>query len=273
MQSIKINTGKCCVPSTPFYSTIPIIIENDTIVKNVSYSTCREQIMMFFGQYVGIASKLNSKNPCAHTPMPDLRKARFLIFGSIFKQKEINNTLAIINSLEKEVGITERTTAKLVVRENDIKELPAGVLFEGSIRWFRSTQTMSLYFLILRFCMRDHARIEEKNIKTYEELIKYATAAASLHLVPGMSYGGSLLEEDKTYIKETGPYWVVLMKNINMIFPVRHWATRFNSARITTNKNPAKYEGIFRLIAGTSKHKDAEKFKPFFAAVKKENNK
>jgi len=212
---------------------------------------CREQVASNFIRAI-LNNKINKNT---------LTKARILLFvvpTAKLTTAYFKKVLVPIHLIENECNMP-KTTVKLV-KYKDSKF----VMFEGSIKWYRSSQTMSLWHLLIRFCTNYDSHI--LNVKTLKKLYEVVN---TFKKHPGTN-GSDWILEDKGSMKESIHLWIPLMKNLNEIFPpTDKWTTRYSTAKQLTKVKPGAYrhsmatEGIYTLGVNMSQHRYANKLSQF----------
>ncbi len=231
------------------YMAFPIVISSLGNIDKISpVYKCREQIITNFTSRVMMT---NSNTPMIKV----LDKARIIVFAlqkSDVTTKRLSNILKPIRMLEEEVGFPRTTVKHLVSKKYPARNI---LMFEGSNKWYRSSQTMSLWLLLIRTCLRSYKIL---NSSTYEEMVKRGKALPSGATSNGMEWA----KEDQRSIAKSIHIWSPMLKNINKVFPFqRPWKERFDKRKVHKNANNTKTylnscsnEGIFYFGKGISQH-------------------
>lgn len=240
-----------CIPTT--------ISKAGTVTEITGIHICREEVIRYFQ-----LATTNNREGFKKT----LDKARVLVFSLAAKDitpDNLKKVLKPIQILENEVGLP---LTKVVL----VNSACSGktIMFEGSIKWFRSSHTMSLWLLILRVCLRAPNLLQGNSFK------KVIRSTKSLR-EPVSSSGVNFAAEDEGYIKATIHTWIPLMRNLDKIFP-KHvkWENRYDADKTLKRKSrnvylhSTKSEGIYMLTRGESQHIGANIFNKIIKASEKD---
>ena len=230
------------------YMSFPIEFTNTGNVKAItSKFMCREQLIGAFMVEIRSERKKIKKN---------LDKARIIVFNlPDVTDDNLKKVIKPLNVIEKEMGLPKTRIIHVVTNENQ-----NDLMFEGSIKWYRSSHTMSLWLMILRVCLRNPDILYGETFKDILKKVKKFPVYCGTN-------GEDFELEDRGYIHDTIHVWIPLMKNINKIFSFRtSWKTRYTADKIYTSPNheytPAvQYDGIYSLVTNKSKHDNVDKFR------------
>jgi hypothetical protein len=244
---------------------IPIkFSSNGDILETTTAYKCREQICDEFIDALLYPTKSNKIDASKV-----LNKARLIVYKLSdyeISNKHLKQVLKPIRLLEKECKLPRTQIKKLTCNWQDGNY----IMFEGSNKWYRSSHTMSLWHLLIRFGMLFPGNLEVNNFAELKKLIK------TFPEHPGTS-GCHWFEEDQGSMRETIDIWVPLMTNLNKVFPPgEKWTTRYNNKKqhikpTLDSKNNGDYgylracyrEGILMLAKGESLHKHSTSLKQF----------
>ena len=260
MKSIYIN-GNLGNINLYRHMAFPTAISSLGNINSISCAyKCREQVISEFGKYM---TNLQRRRKLRKV----LNKSRIIVFALKNSDMEVANlekVLKTINIIEDEIGMSKTSIIHVVSKKNKKNML----MFEGSKKWYRSSQTMSLWLMLIRICLRDPSSFYGKNFK---DLVKIAKVFPKYKGSSGIHWA----EEDRGYIHETIHTWIPLMKNINKIFPFqRRLKDRYNNIKVLKLSKKGKYlnkcyvEGIHKFATGITQSKDYDKFKE----IMKENS-
>jgi len=162
------------------------------------------------------------------------------------KDKQISESLKIVNYLEKKHGWLLTKVSKVNVTEhklrnshgNNVGENINMYMIVGSNKWLRSPHTLSLYMLLLRAGTREF----KGNFKTHEEFISGVKAFAS---------SNKSKFNDAKYIGGTCDMWDIILKNHGKLFKNKTINRLYNSKHLVNECNGFN-EGIQRLCTGYS---------------------
>lgn len=266
MREIKYKSNYGSYMSREFYMTIPYEFDDEgTITNAINHSICREQVCKYFANTLIAETKKDSK-PLTKS----LTKARFLIMGlkgERATKTALTSTLKILHSFEKMLGFpTTKVTSVRVIGSDGVKLASKAYMFEGSAKWYRSSYTMSLYHLILRFTLRDTnlLRNYKQEVKDIESFLEFAKNEKELKKCSKVvTSGTNFTREDRKYVLLTSEYWIPLMKNLDTIFNQRRpWKTRYDSKKVLKRTGPYRTsicgQGIHALSAGRAKHVNSD---------------
>jgi len=234
---------------------IPIKLEkNGDVSEWTNCYYCREQIISEF------TNLLTARKEHSAKIIKTLDKARLLVFNlkdSDMKEDSIKKVLTTIGVIEKKVGMP-RTIVKRVINKEILSYNI--LMFEGSIKWYRSSHTMSLWLLLIRLCLRDPNMFYGE---TFSELCEIAKTFPKGPESNGINW----VAEDKGYCRSTIHAWIPLMSNVNSIFPPKvRWTSRYDINKVHEAKPGNAYvtqpyvEGIHKLATGDSLHVGQKKF-------------
>jgi len=260
LKSIYIN-GDLGNISLYRYMAFPTVISSRGNINGISsVYKCREQIIRNFTMCL-----TNLHHRIALKKVLD--KSRIIVFGlkkSDITSSNLKKVLTSINIIEDEIGMSRTTIIRVISKKFKNRHM---IMFEGSNKWYRSSQTMSLWLMLIRICLRDFSFYG----KTFKDLTKIAKTFPKYNGSSGIYWA----KEDKGYIRETIHTWIPMMKNINKIFPFqRHLKNRYNNRKVLNHPGKGKYlnqcytEGIYKFALGTTQSKDYNKFKE----IMKENS-
>lgn len=253
--------------TSKFCTTIPYKFDEDgNIINSTARTVCREQAIGYFSTQI--------KNGGTKGDLvKSLNKARVVIMGITgppASKISLQTALKVIHSLEDKLGYP-RTSVKYVnvMRPNGNGLSSTAYMFEGCIKWYRSSHTMSLYHLILRFLLRDSLLIRKSvvDVHDFDSFLQFVNTAEELKKSKDcMTSGASFAIEDRKYVLLTAKYWLPLMQNLDSIYsPKVPWVKRFDAKKVLIKNGhylpSINNEGIFNLVDGKAHHKSANIFK------------
>ena len=255
-------TKSCKMPICSEFMAIPIkFASNGDVLETTIAYKCREQICDGFVDALLYPTKSNKIDASKV-----LNKARLILYklsDHEVSSNHLKQVLKPIRLLEKECKLPRTQIKKLTCNWQDGNY----IMFEGSNKWYRSSHTMSLWHLLIRFGMLFPGNLEVNNFIELKKLIK------TFPYHPNTS-GQSWFHEDKGSMKESVDIWVPLMANLNKIFlPSERWITRYNNEKQHIKPEPDSQnyvylrmcyrEGILVLARGESQHKYSSRLKRF----------
>lgn len=261
----------CTFSETYSYALgVPINFTTDgTITALTNATTCRELAIGYFSSFLLKKMPTTKKGRAVRQRKiaQATEKARVIFYGlnnAQAKDLEGGKTLSVLHLLEEKISMPKTRVVRI---ESADASRSNKFMFIGNNRWFRSSHTMSLWFLLIRLALRS----KTFRATDWDELKK------KLKKFPKEGHGGSnTLKRDQYYTRISFKNWIPLMTNVNKIYPPNvKWVDRFNPEKVHTAKdgpytNSIGSEGIMKLVKNQSHHAGGKVFKKIMKEASKQ---
>jgi hypothetical protein len=249
-----------CIPT--------LYTKKGTISETTITHSCREIIIGEFAKKVNYLKN----NPPIKRYKTDYSFSRVIIMGLTKEQDKdplrVRSTLNAVNAIEREIG-WELTRVDLIKQpknevQNKVEQYGNALVYTGDKRWFRSSQIMSLWLLLIRHTLDN----KDLNLCQDMEDVWLAVRSASSLIATG---GSPSPGKDRAYLKKIYKIIIPLLKNLDKYFdPNIPIEDRFNKKKIyegiNVGHNLVTYlpnlstDGILNFAIKKSKHPACAKF-------------